>query len=342
MKHICFLSGIGLLLLCLFLSPVSAFDIREGDTLVISEPVSDDLLVSGSSVTINAPVKSVTFVGGELVVNAPVEENLIAAGGRIEVNAPVGMDVIAAGGEVLVHSEIQGKLLTAAGTVTMDGTATNAGISAGTAIFSEKSHILRDAYINAGGYEADGLVDGTLVAEGEPGVSEESFDLSGLAGVIGMIVLVVQIIFFIGMLILGVVLVLLIPSPVRQIADTIREKTLLSFALGLGGIIAGGILCLLLACTLIGIPLSVFIALMLMAGLILSPLMGGVALGLFITEKLHAGSSLLFSGVIGFIILAVLFCIPLIGIVVKMVAVCIGFGGILLAAGEHSRGVQNS
>ncbi|MBP9009611.1 MAG: hypothetical protein KBG16_13315, partial [Methanospirillum sp.] len=71
----------------LIISPVTAFDTRSGDNIVINEPIDDDLVASGGSMIVNAPVKSITWAGGTLIINEPVEKNLIAAGATIQVNA---------------------------------------------------------------------------------------------------------------------------------------------------------------------------------------------------------------------------------------------------------------
>ncbi|PKL60874.1 MAG: hypothetical protein CVV33_00435 [Methanomicrobiales archaeon HGW-Methanomicrobiales-4] len=320
----------GLILLLLTLTPVYGFEIREGDNIVIDTPIHDDLLASGGSVTINAPVKSLTFAGGTLIVNAPIEENLIAAGGQILVNAPVGVDIIAAGGKIDITSDIGGKVLAAGGHVTMNGEASNVAISGGTVNLGNTSHVTGDALISASGYTTRGLVEGNLTAEGDKGGFGPSFDLHKAISLMSTIVMVMQILFAIGMLILGIILIRMIPTQFREVSNTVRNHTLMSLVSGVAGVIIAFFLIMILLITLIGIPIAVIIGLVFLIGLMTSTIFSGTALGIFITEKMGREFSLIVSFIIGFIILEIIFIIPILGFFIKIIAVFIGLGALIM------------
>ena len=192
-----------------FFSPVSAFDTRSGDNIVISEPIDDDLIASGGSMIVNAPVKSITWAGGTLIINEPVEENLIAAGGTIQVNAPVGADLIAAGGNIDVAGNVEGKILAAGGTVTVSGNAENVAASGGTVIIGKNAVISKDVIIGSSGYTTQGTIYGNLTIENEQEDSKASMEKIG--DLLGMVVTLAMLICTFGFLILGIVLFKLCP-----------------------------------------------------------------------------------------------------------------------------------
>lgn len=328
----------GLILVMLVLAPVYAFEIRDGDTIVIDTPIPDDLLVSGGTVTIEAPVKSLTFAGGTLIVNAPIEKNLIAAGKQIVVNAPVGVDIIAAGGQIDITGDVGGKVLAAGGQVAMNGEASNVAISGGTVNLGNSSHVTGDALISASGYNTGGQVGGKLTAEGERGGFGPSFNLQKVVSLVSTLMMVMQILFAIGTLILGIILIRLYPTLFREVAGTVRDRTLMSLVCGIAGIIVSLILMVILLITLVGIPIAVFIGLVLLMGLMTSTLFTGAALGLFISEKIGRDSSFTLSFIIGFVILEIIFLIPFLGLIVEILAIIIGLGALMMT----TRGMTGS
>ena len=328
MKYQIIIAVLIVLIFCMI--PVSAFEVRDGDSLVISTPIPDDLLISGGTVTINAPVKSVTFAGGTLIVNAPIDENLIAAGGEIQVNAPVGADIITAGGKIDLNNEVGGKVLAAGGQVSMNGKTSNVAVSGGKVIMGNSSHITGDALISASGFTPGGQVDGKLeVNSNKQGVSP-SLNIEKVGEVISTLILVIHILFAIGMLILGIILIRVIPGPCKAVITTIREKTLISLIFGIVEVIIAAILILILLITLVGIPIALVIGLTTLIGLIIAPLFTGAALGTVIIEKMGKNYSLILSFALGFIILEILFLIPILGFFIEIIAVFIGLGALMM------------
>lgn len=319
----------GLLLFMLIIIPVSAFEIREGDSIVISSPITDDLLVSGGTVIINAPVKSVTFAGGTLIVNAPVKENLIAAGGEIQVNAPVGTDLIAAGGRININNDVGGKVLAAGGQATMDGKTSNLAVTGGKVNLGTASHITGDALISASDFSAVGKVDGELKTDSERG-SEKPSVTNSMETTISLIFTILSVLFAIGMLILGVILIRIMPGPFTAVTANLGENALISFIFGVAGIIISVILILILIVTIIGIPIALLIGLATLIGVITSTLFTGSALGSWIAGKTGRKLSITWSFVVGFIVLEILFLIPILGFLLYMIAICAGLGALLM------------
>lgn len=328
----------GLLCLVLFAgSPASAFETRTGGALVIDTPVTDDLIASGDSLTINAPVKSITWIGGRLTVNAPVETNVIAAGGVLEINAPVGVDLIAAGGTIDIGGDIGGKVMAAGGSITMNGSAENLAATGGMVIIGKNAVIRNDAEISSSGYRTEGTIGGDLTVH-EKDTEIGSFDLSQAGKMITAVFLVLKILCLIGLGILGLILIILLPDAMGELAMTARTEAPLCLITGLISLVGAGILGIILMITVIGMPIAMFILLFAGIGIILSPIVAGYAVGGWILEKAGKTTSPIIPFLIGFILLHILFCIPfMIGMVILIVTNLFGFGAVSLATFQALR-----
>ncbi len=105
---------------------VSAATLTSARTVVVSEPVSENLYVAGSDVTLAAPLGGdLVASGATLSVSSSVAGDALLAGGTINVRKAVAGDVRAVGGEILVDGTIGGDLMAVAGTITASTTATD-------------------------------------------------------------------------------------------------------------------------------------------------------------------------------------------------------------------------
>jgi len=91
------------LALFIFVPAASAYDGRQGDSVVIGKDqvINDDLFVGGNSVTVDGTVNGDLVAGGnDVTINGKVTGNVIAAARSLAVNGEVGHDVLAAGAAV--------------------------------------------------------------------------------------------------------------------------------------------------------------------------------------------------------------------------------------------------
>ncbi len=321
----------------LVITPVCAFDTRSGDTIVINEPVHDDLIASGGSMIVNAPVKSITWAGGTLIINEPVETNVIAAGGTIQVNAPIGTDLLAAGGNIEINGDIGGKIMAIGGSVTMSGNAENIMASGGTVILSKNTVIRKDALISASGYTTQATILGNLTIE-EESHGDVSGALKHIGELIGAVITIVKIIWFFGLLILGVLFIKICPSFYDALIKTGKEKLLLSGILGIAGLVIGGVFFIILLITIIGIPLAILLLLLVLLGLLLSTILTGGLVGKWLEEFVKKEIRQIWGFLAGFVILNILFLIPFLGFFIWAIAVFVGFGMLVLTCYEAYSG----
>lgn len=106
------------LLTLTFAVPVSAFEGREGDNVVIAadEVIDDDLYVGANNFTLNGTVKGDLIVGGSVItINGIVEGDLWAAGQVVIINGVVMDDarIAGAGLQLGEGAQVDGDLLAA-------------------------------------------------------------------------------------------------------------------------------------------------------------------------------------------------------------------------------------
>lgn len=313
----------------LVMSPVSAFDLRSGDNIVISEPVDDDLMTSAGSMIVNAPVKSITWAGGTLIINEPVEKNLIAIGGTIQVNAPVGTDLIAIGGDIEINGDVNGKVVVCGGSVTMSGDAENIVVNSGTVILGKNTVISKDAIISASSYTTQATILGNLTIE-DGGRQDIGPHLKTVVEMIEVFITITMVLCFFGFLILGIVFVKICPAFHEALVKTGKDKTLLSFVAGIAGLVIGFILFVILMITIIGIPFAFLLLFLMLIGLMLANILTGALAGEWIQKIAKKKIGLIWGFVIGFVIINVLFLIPFLGFIFWIVSVFLGFGMLVL------------
>jgi hypothetical protein len=319
-----------LIALILLSSGGQALRTFSGNTISIDTPIADDVFAAGNMVSINAPVNSAVVAGGTVNINAPVKGDVIAAGGQVYVNSDVGGKVVAAGGNVNLGGNIGTNLVAAGGLVSIHPGKT----------------IARDALIGGGDVFNSGRVNGTLT------VHSNNFTNSGSAGRVDFYKTenrapqsdenrgqfnIFALLSIIGYFILGLILVKFAPGIFAAVDSEIRSSTLLKTILGFVLIIASFIAVLLVAITMVGLPIALISSLLILAALMLSGTFVSFSLGKWIFEraKMKQGDLILF--VLGFVILNVLFLLPYIGGLISLISMSLGFAALLYAARHFFR-----
>jgi hypothetical protein len=320
-------SNIILVLLALILLSSGGQALRtfSGETISIDTPIEDDVFAAGSIVNINAPVDSAIVAGGTVNVNAPVKGDVVAAGGQVNVNSDVGGKVVVAGGDIKLGGNIGTNLMAAGGQVS---------------ILPGKT-IARDALIGGGVVFNAARVNGTLTVyannltnTGSAGrvdfykTEDEAPKRDGDQGIFNVFTLLT----ILGYFILGLILVRYLPNLFMAVDSEIRSSTLLKTILGFVMIIASFIAVLLIAITMVGLPIAVISSLLILAALMLSGTFVSFSLGKWIGEqtKIKRGDLVLFT--LGFFILNVLFLVPYVGGLISLISMSLGFAALLYAA----------
>jgi cytoskeletal protein CcmA (bactofilin family) len=246
--------------------------------------VAGDVVVTGGQVDLTGDVgQDLYAAGGDVRVESLVEGNVRAAGGTVEVAryADLRGSATLAGGRVLVGGKVAGNVQAYGNRVTIDGE-----IGGDVDVSAEEIQIGPTARIGGrltyrSPNEAE-IGPGAAVAGGigRRGGSDGGWDARpGFGGVVAGIG---RAMWFTGVFLTGIVLLLLMPRFTREAAAGVRSDALASAALGFAILVAVPIGILMLFITIIGIPLG--LAAMFGYGLLL--ILGYFTAALFIGDLL--------------------------------------------------------
>ncbi len=326
MKSIIILLLISLLLLP---SNVGALKMLSGDQVRVDSPIQDDVFASGGAIDINAPV-----------------DGVVVAGGNININAPVNGDVFAAGGQISVNSDVKGKIVAAGGNIDIKGSAKNVVIAGGNVNISSSALISRDAVIAGGSVNNAGRIDGNLT------VRAENFQNTGSAGSVDFrksefsqgiqqLIIVFRFLITLGFLILGIIFIKLFPTQFFKVEKEIRKSTLLKTVVGFVLIIVSAVVIILVAVTVVGLPVAVVSAMLFITALMLTTSFVSFTVGKKTLDQFKLKTGDIWTFIVGFIILNILFIIPYVGGLIQIVAVSLGFGAVCYALREVEQGITH-
>jgi hypothetical protein len=252
--------------------------------------------------------KSIIKIGTDVTIESGTKvRNVVAIGGQITIGGTVDNNVVAVGGSVVLTKTavVGGNVLSLGGVI----------VSA------------RDSQVNGSLTEinSSNLFE-TLTAA----MSAEWEGWSWIFAVISLAI-------FLVILVVALLIVALLPKPVRIVAEAIRENTFKVVLCGLLGLVLIAPLALLLTISVVGIaliPLEVIIV-------VCSVLLGFIAVGRLIGGRVLRLFNRTNPGMVretfwGLIVLWLVGWIPYIGWMVKAVAIVLGLGAVLITRfGTH-------
>jgi hypothetical protein len=260
------------------------------------------IVIFCSAATAGADSPSVVKIGSDLTVEDGTKvHNVLVVGGQITVEGTVENYVTAIGGSVvLANTAVVGGNVFCLGGIVVRGR----GAEVRGSITEINSNDISQAVTNA--------------------LSEEWEGWSWIFAIISMSI-------FLGLLIITIVTVLLLPKPVRLISAAIMEKPFKVTAWGLGGLVLIVPLAVLLAISVVGIvliPLEMTIVLC-------AVLIGFISASQLVGRKLFSvlkrnDQSMMREAVWGLIVLWLIGWIPYVGWMVKVCAIVLGLGAVLL------------
>ncbi len=263
-------------------APVAAADSRVGGTVVIAagETVADDLEAVGGTVIIRGTVDgSVNAVGGTVVI-APtgvVRGDLTGAAGAITVEGRVeGATQVAAGSFVLREGGVLvGDAEVGAGEALIDGTTEGTlSLDAGTVVVGAGATVGGDLL-----YDTEQFTNEGATVAGDVRATDLEFGPEVTPGPLFTVPSWVSVVYTVlAHLALGGLLLALLPRFVSEVGDFGLTRTARSGGFGLAALVFAPVLLVLVAVTIIGIPLA---------------LLGAVAYGVLLWVGLVLGAYVL-------------------------------------------------
>jgi hypothetical protein len=328
-----------------------------GATVNIKGTVNGDVIVGGGNVEISGPVAGdVIAFGGDVKVKGPVAGNVRVAGGTIDIESKIGKNATLFGGNLIIseNSEIGWNLTFGAGNADikgkingyLDGGGANISIGAevgrdanlkvdseGSLVLLPGAQIKGDLKYTAAGQsqlnkDEGAKVEGkTIFTEFEKSVQEKGKSWPGY--------LFWKLICLFGLLVVGLVLVSLGRDKLGKVTSQMSQKPWASLGWGIIYFIITPVLLVLLAATIIGIPLALIGGALYLICLYISQVFAGITIGQILlswptkSKKKKIRPPLIWSMILGVVLLLILTSIPLVGWIIKILAIWWGLGAIL-------------
>jgi hypothetical protein len=223
-----------------------------GQELTISKPVEGDLLIAG----------------GQIIIKENIGENLIGGGGAVQVDGDVNGDAMVFGGVVIINGDVWGDLRIFAGEVYINSEIINGDllVGAGEVNISEQTVVNGEMITNEGRTVNNGVflnvVDNPQNLEDsrinsfyknynmpEMKIDSQAIDFINSFGII------CNIIWVLGSLLAGYVVIKLFPVFFNNTVATMDRKALIAIMTGFLTLIVAVFAALILLVSIIGIPL---------------------------------------------------------------------------------------
>ena len=252
--------------------------------------------------TVRADSSNIVKIGSDVTIEEGTKvRNVLAIGGQITVDGVVDNHIVAIGGSVVLTGKaVVGGSVFCIGGIIVKG---------------------RGAEVHGNLTEINAEDMSAAIANA---LSEEWEGWSWIFAIISISI-------FLGVLLLTILTVFLIPKPIRLISSAIKEKPFKVTVWGLAGLVLIVPLALLLAISVVGIvliPLEMTIVLC-------AVLIGFIAVSQLVGRRLFTvlkrqDQSMMRETIWGLVILWLIGWIPYVGWIVKMCAIVLGLGGVLL------------
>jgi cytoskeletal protein CcmA (bactofilin family) len=363
------LFGIVLLGLLVLASGASGTEFRGGDAVHIGqEEILDDLFIAGGDISVRAHIIGDLFCVGATVSagdSAIIENSFMAAGRRVDVNGTIYNSVRAFGQDINVRGHIERNLIAIGGTLIID----NLGwIEKDLTIYGGEA-IIRgriDGGINGAVGEAviSGQIDGDVVLEADEITVLPSAIISGklkyesdkeakveegaqifegveritpdepTEGGYSFGSFLWDAWWYLASVVVGVVLLILFRSFVLDTKRTMLESSLPSLGIGFLFLVCLPVAAIVLAITLLGVPLAALTVLCWIILLYVAKIFVGLAVGEWLLTRLRGGRTprSFPSLLVGLLLLTFVTLIPYIGFLIKVMIVSLGFGAFFITA----------
>lgn len=253
--------------------------------------------------------KEVSTTWGDVTVKGNVEDNVESGFGDIWIEGPVGGNVNAGSGDVHISAPVGGDVDVGRGDVYLES---------GAQVKGDISHHSGSLY-----RQSDAVVDGPQMAGMAPSFGSRVGDF---LGVIGWTVMTL------GLIAATVLLAVAAPRPLRASARSLEVTPGRSLVLGLGSVPVAIVATVLLAVTVVGIPLLALAVPVYLALLLFGVLVTGYYLGsriMLVTGRYRAGDAL--AAAVGAFLVSAAYLIPFLGGLVFAFLALLGAGAAVSA-----------
>jgi hypothetical protein len=300
------------------LPPAHAFENKAwGDVVVEPEETEEEVSTTFGDVTVDGLVEEdVHSAKGDVVVNGGVGGDINAGFGDVELYGPVGGGVEAEFGDVYVDAPVRGDVNVGRGDVELGPEALVRG----------------NVYYGRGEVRGNmDAVEGIMIAGRAPYMEHEPAGF-GVPGLVGWFFATA------AFLACSVLLAVLAPGPLQAAARRAEESPGWSLLFGVASVPAVVVFAVMLAVSIVGIPLLLLLAPAYLAFVFFGALVAAYFVGrrvVFATGHYRGGNAL--AAMVGALILAVAYLIPVLGGLLLYGLALFGTGAAILALFSRRR-----
>lgn len=300
-------------------APVDGYVLAAGSEVVVDAAVRNDLWAAGRQVTLAAPVAdSVRLAGASVVIEpqASVGGDALLAGRSVEVRAPIEGDLKLSAAQALLASEVGGTVHARSGSLKLlPGAVVHGDLVA----WGPKPPDI------APGAQVQGKVD-YHAPSGDTGWSPLGWLWLWLYG-------------FLALLALGTVVLAPSPQWSTRVAERIRDRFGASLLSGAIALLVVPWLTLLLAATIVGLPLAVVVFAASVVVLLLSGVFVALRLGGWLMARFGRPAASRYARLaVGALLLSFIAALPWIGWIAWLLVPLLGVGALLLERKDAWRG----
>lgn len=347
---------------------VGADSVMFGGRLRVDQPVAGDLIAAGGQLDLDAPVAGgAMLAGGKLRVTARIAEAVYAAGGQVTLDAPIGRHMRVAGGQVELgpQATVGGNVTVFGGQVTLRGAVNGAVTVAGGRVLID-GPVAGDVVSHAGrltlgpnarlagklSFRSGDALERDPSAQVTGAIERQTMPLSDVGGAASSAQLgpasgedrgwdrrarewAAPGLWTVGLMLLAAVLVVVLPATSARVAQAVRTRFGWSVLLGFIALVCIPVSALLLALTIVGIPLALVAVLLYPALLLLGYTGASLALGQWALLRARPAAAAqrgwrIVAAVAAVFVLALLGSVPYVGGLVALLAMLAGVGAMLL------------
>ena len=303
-----------------------------GGTINFSGKSSGDVLAAGGDIKIRGEKEgNVRAAGGNISVGGNIPKNVTVAGGNItiEENSVIDGSAYVSGGNIEIRGDVKGDVKAAGGRVLLSGN-TNGDVE----IWAEEISIRPDAkiggnlvyYSNSEISVGENIVAGEIVRKPLPIKEGERKDFLGF-------LLGLELLKFLGLLILGLILYRFFYRNGKNIFDSMEREPWKNLAVGIIAMILIPVSLMILLVSLVGWSLMIVVLFSFIIALMISKIVAAIAIGHFINKRLRERELTekfpWMNFILGYLMLLVLWMIPIVGWLAVCLITAWAFGGIV-------------
>jgi cytoskeletal protein CcmA (bactofilin family) len=323
---------------------VSGDVIAAAQSITINGRVEGDVLVAAQNVVVNGEVGgNIRVIGNSVTINSQVTRNVNAFGSDVVIgkDSRIGWDAILIASSAQVKGTITGALNSYVQNIIVSGKiGKNVDIKTYDKNQAQKIIITKETIING-----DLNYSSATKAEIESGAS-----ISGQTNYQAPVVqkknvvsawIWSRVFSILSLLLIGLIFLFITTKHTDNILRTLKTKPAKSFLVGAIVFLIIPPLVLVLAITIIGLPLAAILFSLWSAGIFLAKAMVSIFVGTLLIKDLmkKPQAPLFWSLIFGTLIMSILFSLPVVGWIISLLTIWLGLGGFLFYVTNQSKNI---